>query len=82
MKVTFWGREHRKWQSDTGPRDFYSVTVLTEDGGAGQLRVNEELFNATGSLQRGESVALRFGLQAFRGNMEPRVVGIERVASK
>lgn len=82
MKVTFWGREHRKWNSDTGPRDFYSVTVLTEDGGAGQLRVNEELFNATGSLQRGEAVALRFALQPYKGNMEPRVVGIERAAAK
>jgi len=56
--------------------------VLTEDGGAGQLSVTREVFDSVAGVKQGDPVALKFGLRPYKGNMEPRVVGIHAAAAK
>lgn len=78
--VEFVGKSRREYTKRNGqPGVAHNVTVLTDEGQAGELFVSEPAYQSLNGVERGQRLALSSGVQVYQGKAELRVTGFQVV---
>ena len=80
VEVIYWGRSRREYRKrDGGAGEAHNVTVLQQDGTAGELFVPKALYDQLDGLKQGDRVQLVPELGIFKGEAKLRVGAIRPV---